>query len=332
LLQEQAVRLGQAVPSFAEAAGILECFTGVKLDASTVRRLTERAGAVLLAEETAAADPSAQPVDLVGPMDPLAAPKPLFLAVDGAFVPLKNKEWREVKTLVIGVPEPAQKLPQARAEQETRCRELSYFSRCTDVHTFCSQAEVEVRRRQVHAAPAVAGATDGSDWCQTVLDCHAPDAVRILDLPHAAGYVVKCGQVLFGPESPTGAEWVSDQMHRLKHEGGSAVLDTLWGWHAALRDPQEKTQLEAPLNYLGKREELMQYPSFRAAGWPIASSIVESANKLVVERRMKGPGMHWALGNVDPMLTLRNASCSGRWDQAWRQITQAQLRPTGLSA
>lgn len=327
MLQEQAVRLGQAVPSFAEAAGILECFTGVRLDASTVRRLTERAGTVLLAEETAAAERPA-----VSPEGPAAAPPPLFLAVDGAFVPLQHKEWREVKTLVIGVPEPAQQLPRARAEQETRCGELSYFSRCTDVHTFCQQAEVEVRRRQVRVAPAVAGATDGADWCQTVLDYHAPDAVRILDLPHAGGYVAKCGQVLFGPESPTGAEWVSEQMHRLKHEGGSAVLDTLWGWHAALRDPQEQTRLEAPLNYLDKREELMQYPGFRAAGWPIASAIVESANKLVVERRMKGPGMHWALGNVDPMLTLRNASCSGRWDQAWRQISQAQLRPSGLDA
>jgi hypothetical protein len=51
---------------------------------------------------------------------------------------------------------------------------------------------------------------------------------------------------------------------------------------------------------------------------------VESANKLVVEERMKGPGMHWAEGNVNPMLALRNAICSDRWVEVWTQIEQEQ--------
>ena len=39
------------------------------------------------------------------------------------------------------------------------------------------------------------------------------------------------------------------------------------------------------------REGLMQYPQFRRQGWPIGSGMVESANKLVVEARLKGAGM-----------------------------------------
>jgi hypothetical protein len=53
---------------------------------------------------------------------------------------------------------------------------------------------------------------------------------------------------------------------------------------------------------LGKRVALMQYPSFAAAGWPIGSGSVEIANKLVVEARLKGAGMHWARSNVNPLL------------------------------
>jgi hypothetical protein len=37
----------------------------------------------------------------------------------------------------------------------------------------------------------------------------------------------------------------------------------------------------------------MAYPVFQAAGWPIGSGMVESANKLVVEDRLKGAGMIW---------------------------------------
>jgi hypothetical protein len=40
---------------------------------------------------------------------------------------------------------------------------------------------------------------------------------------------------------------------------------------------------------------------------------VESANKLVVEARLKGGGMHWRRGNITPMVALRASRCYGRW-------------------
>ena len=62
----------------------------------------------------------------------------------------------------------------------------------------------------------------------------------------------------------------------------------------------------------------MQYPTFLAAGWPIGDGAVESGNKLVVEARLKGSGMHWAWPHVDPMLALRNIVCNDRWDEDWK--------------
>ena len=69
----------------------------------------------------------------------------------------------------------------------------------------------------------------------------------------------------------------------------------------------------------------MQYPLFQEQGWPIGSGIVESGNKLVVETRLKGSGMHWADRHVDPMLAIRNILCSDRWKQEWPRI-ETQLR------
>ena len=66
----------------------------------------------------------------------------------------------------------------------------------------------------------------------------------------------------------------------------------------------------------------MQYHLFHQQGWPIGSGTVESANKLVVEARLKGAGMHWKRENVDPMLALRNIVCNDRWNQEWPNITQ----------
>jgi hypothetical protein len=44
-------------------------------------------------------------------------------------------------------------------------------------------------------------------------------------------------------------------------------------------------------------------------------------NKLVVEARLKGTGMHWARPHVDPLVALRNIACSDRWEEAWPQIS-----------
>jgi hypothetical protein len=49
--------------------------------------------------------------------------------------------------------------------------------------------------------------------------------------------------------------------------------------------------MQEKLIYLQKREAHMQYPTYQQAGWPIGSGNVESANKLVVEARLKGAGM-----------------------------------------
>lgn len=42
------------------------------------------------------------------------------------------------------------------------------------------------------------------------------------------------------------------------------------------------------LAYLEKRVDQMQYPTYQAQGWPIGSGIVESANKVVMQARLKG--------------------------------------------
>ena len=48
--------------------------------------------------------------------------------------------------------------------------------------------------------------------------------------------------------------------------------------------------------------------------------MVESANKLVVEARLKGAGMHGARANVNPMVALRAMACSDRWTSYWPLI------------
>jgi hypothetical protein len=78
--------------------------------------------------------------------------------------------------------------------------------------------------------------------------------------------------------------------------------------------------------YLSNRLEQIRYQTFAAAGYPIGSGCVESANKLVVEARLKGSGMHWHPDQVNPMLALRTVVANRRWDQTWPTLWTAWRR------
>src|SRR5205823_31094 len=187
--------------------------------------------------------------------------------------------------------------------------------------TFSQQALVELHRRGVEQADAVCAVTDGAEWLQGFTDDHCPKAIRILDFAHAAEYVSAIGQLATEAGSELSPNWLEEQLHSLKHEGPEPVLAqlrTLQVQHPSVALLSEK------LAYLEKREAHMQYPTYQEAGWPIGSGMVESANKLIVEARLKGAGMHWEPAHVNPMLALRTAVCSERWDEAWQEIIHQQ--------
>ncbi len=309
-LQADLVRLGTWMP-FGRAAQELQHFRGVAVSRPTAERLTEAAGAAYVAFQTA----EVARIEKELPKPP-AGPAKQFLSVDGAMVPLVGGIWAEARTLAIGDVQP----PVVRqGEAIIHTTNLSYFSRLVEAAPFQRLALVETQRRGVETAQAVAAVTDGSEWIQKFVGFHRYDAVRILDFPHAAEHLNSVGQAVWGEGSAQSQSWLEGQLHSLKHEGPGPVLAQVRRL-AGLQPAQ--AVVVSHLCYLEKRADQMQYPAFLAAGWPIGDGAVESANKLVVEARLKGSGMHWARPHVDPMLALRNIVCSDRWPEAWPQIAQ----------
>lgn len=312
-LYEAMTRLATWMP-FARAVNEVAYFRQTHVTEATVRRQTEAAGAAYVAVQTR----EVERLERETPPAP-AGPAKQFLSVDGAFVPLVGGEWAEVKTLVIGeVTAPRQ----VKDETVIQTEALSYFSRLTDATTFQRLALVETHRRGVETAGAVGAVTDGSEWCQSFIEFHRSDAVRILDFPHAGEHLAQIGQAVFGEGTPTTDTWFTQHLHQLKHDGPTPVLAAV---HQLAEAHADCPAVLEPVAYLAKREAHMQYPAFQAAGWPIGDGAVESGNKLVVEARLKGSGMHWARCHVDPLLALRNLACNDRWEEGWNQIV-AELR------
>lgn len=312
--QGHLVQLGSWMP-FRHASRVLEELLGVSISPETARRLCEEVGKRVEDQQTAQAqEPWKEEASTQEP------PHRMVLSADGAMVPLRGGEWAEVRTLAIGeVPAEAGDLEPIHVEH------LSYFSRLTDAAHFTDLAEVETRRRHLVQAKEVCAVMDGADWLQALVDIHRGDAIRILDFPHAAEHLNQLLEALRSGGHVFPPRMLERCLHVLKHRGPGALV------RMADRLPEREITQEAVhehVTYLCKRLSLMQYPLFRRAGWPIGSGMVERANKLVVEARLKGSGMRWKRTNVNPMLALRNGVCNERWQETWH--TASQQRRDGL--
>lgn len=314
-VQEGMARLAAHLP-VRQAVRECQWFLGVAPSEATVRRVTEAAGAAQVACEAAACGRLEQ----TAPPSP-AGPAVQQVSVDGAMVPLVGGQWAEVKTAAIGT------VPAATAGGcPRRTGEWSSFSRLTDAETFAHAALGELHRRGTFAAGTVVAPVDGSAWCQSFYDLHRPDAVRILDFPHGGEHLSEPVRAIWGQGSTATQAWLDTWLPHLKTGDPADVLEALCllPTQTAADPAAAETLRDATVQYLTSRWDQIQYAVFLGAGYPIGSGSVESANKLVVEARLKGSGMHWARPHVDPMLALRNLVCNDRWAEGWPHLVQQQ--------
>jgi len=352
-VRERVVRLATWM-SFVRAGREMAHFTGITVGGTTVRRLTERAGAAYVAVQTAAVTLLER--ELPAPPE---GPAVQYLSVDGAMVPLVGGVWAEVRTLALGAVVVREVQTHRDRERTVHAQDLSYFSRLTDHDTFARLATVETQRRGTATAGVVCAVVDGAPWIQDFVSTHRPDAVRILDWPHALGYVAGVAAAVYGADTAAARAWLARQRRMLLEEedgpalvladlrrlqtdlaavAGGARAPLVWtvvpaegtaagpltgvlGQEAA---PRALGVVQDSLTYLEPRAAQLQYAAFRAADYPIGSGSVESAHKLLVEARLKGAGMHGARPHVNPMVALRTVAYGDCWAEAWPHITTQQ--------
>ncbi len=323
-------RLGTWMPDLA-ARRELAFFLGVEVAEASVRQITEQAGAaqVQVQAEEVEALLEERPESPSGPQRQL-------LSLDGALIQMVNGEWKEVKTLAVGVIGKAVTKPEE--EEQVQTTALSYFSRMSEAEAFQQEALGEVYRRGVEKAQTVCAVSDGAEWIQKWVDYHRSNAVRILDFAHAMEYGSLAGQAAYEhlalpPEDQARSQqeqakrrqerieqWQSTQAHELKTGEAALVLAELERLRTLMQQMGQSAAVETvdkSLHYLRQRSEMIRYAHFRAQGYPIGSGSVESAHILVVQSRMKQAGMRWEPSHVNAILAMRNlaGAVDGRLDR-----------------
>ena len=113
-------------------------------------------------------------------------------------------------------------------------------------------------------------------------------------------------------------------MRILKGEVAMVIRGLRWkGTHENLSD-KRREKWEGICRYLENNTHRMAYHEYLAAGYPIASGVIEGAGRHVVKDRMERSGMRWILEGAHAMLGLRCIHLSGDWDQFLRLRIQRE--------
>ena len=142
------------------------------------------------------------------------------------------------------------------------------------------------------------------------------NAVQILDLLHVTPRLWKAAHVFHAEKSQEAEQFVRQRLLRVLQGKAAGVLRGLREMATKRRlSGSKKKMLRDVCGYLEKNLERMRYDAYLAAGYPIASGVIEGACRHLVKDRMERAGMHWTATGAQAMLDLRSVFLSGQWEE-----------------
>lgn len=141
----------------------------------------------------------------------------------------------------------------------------------------------------------------------------------LLDFYHAAEYLKKASNLLYGTNSAESHATAAQWGETLKHDeaGADRVLKSLRYHRDQLARTSDREQLQAIIDYLAdnKRAGRLAYAEARANHQPIGTGVTEAAAKTVVNTRMKRAGARFEQHGGQSVMLFRAAILSGRFQR-----------------
>jgi hypothetical protein len=167
---------------------------------------------------------------------------------------------------------------------------------------------------------------DGQASLWDVADLHLHDdqrLVEILDIIHVASYVWDAS-LLFHQSMEVRKAFTRERLLKILKGELSGVIRGLRRMGSLRKFKGKKLKdLLRICGYFEKHQDRMRYDEYLAAGYPIASGVIEGACGHLVKDRMERSGMRWTLENARSMLNVRAVFQSDYWNEFCEQrITQ----------
>jgi hypothetical protein len=160
--------------------------------------------------------------------------------------------------------------------------------------------------------------TDGAEWIARQYAIQLPMLEEnILDYYHLRDHVIAAAQVLYGEGTAKAQAWREAMLGYAWNQGSLVMLDRLANYLGRHRNGVKAEALRSLREYVAKRVNMTDYPSYRQLGYDCGSGPTESFCGTLT-RRLKGRGMHWDKDNAESIMALGAVYYSNLWQRYWR--------------
>ena len=164
----------------------------------------------------------------------------------------------------------------------------------------------------------VDGAETQLDLVETGAAAYGANVTVVLDIIHVVEYVWKAAGVFHREGSPELACWAWTRVRDIL-EGKARKVAASMRRAATVAGLSRETRqpVDTCADYLLKYAPYLHYDRYLAAGYPIATGVIEGACRHLVRDRMELTGARWRLVGAEAVLKLRALRASGDFDAYW---------------
>lgn len=308
-LQEHLCRAGTKM-TFEEASEEITQLMGVAVNAKQIERLCHHYG-----ESLGQIDWGQAYSDSVQLRLPLKE-ELTYAMMDGSMILTRQKDeaWKEVKLL---------RTFQSGDRIEAVSKERNYIGHSNYVAHLGGHKEffdkvIEVLPTQ---SPLVF-ICDGAKWIWKWIEEYYPNSTQILDFYHCKEHLFAFANTYYDKDEHLSKQWVESCIGLLMDKQVNELLKAISELSGAKKQiEKEKHKL---YNYLKNNETRINYGLFKEKALLFGSGAIESANRDIIQKRMKLSGQRWTLSGAQQMLNLRVCYKSGQSRILHELITQNQ--------
>ena len=169
-----------------------------------------------------------------------------------------------------------------------------------------------------HWVVLVDGAETQLDLVEASAAAYGVDVTVILDIIHVVEYVWKAAHVFHREGSPELECWAWTRVRSIL-EGKARKVAAAMRRAATVAGLSSDTRksVDTCADYLLKYAPYLHYDRYLAAGYPIATGVIEGACRYLVRDRMELTGARWRLVGAEAVLKLRALRASRDFDAYW---------------
>lgn len=309
LLRYWCCLLGTVCP-FDEASDILHKITGVYVSGEDIRIITENIGKEITQQHNRDIlkikldeDNKVEAVDIQ--LNKNSAKK-VFLETDGCHIPTLEG-WKECKTLLL--------FEMKKEGQKNILYNKHYFSSLEDVNYFKRQVKARLKKYCKGKEVDLVCIGDGAEWIWNMMKELVPHgATEILDWYHISEKIWELANELYPEDKVKRHSFVDEQLNWLKKGNADVVIQNLKQLKNKEKNKLKFELIDKIMRYIEHNKEKMKYDLYKKRDYCIGSGAIESANKFVVQRRLKLSGIRWEVQNAEYMAHLRAEYINRRLD------------------